>query len=279
MAKLESIKIYEDGTMIAITTAEDVPISSEPFGNVRLRPFGTSGISFVRLSTNEAIADILDFNLILNAVGAPYSGTYLGTFSALNAFLHKCCPSGGGGSGEANTASNVGTGVGVFKQKLGVDLQFKSLLAGTGISLVNGTDGITISTAGAGGVFDELLENNELPEQQTGSITYVNAFTDTVNLTSGNRYKFSFAYELQSTTTNRSAFVRVYAVLPDLTEVTISELSNEAKDATNYLPISFWSYLDIAQTGSFEIKVDYRVESNGVTARIRNISYEILRKA
>lgn len=44
------------------------------------------------------------------------------------------------GSGEANTASNVGSaGVGVFKQKTLVDLEFKKLNAGTGISINDDT--------------------------------------------------------------------------------------------------------------------------------------------
>ncbi len=48
-------------------------------------------------------------------------------------------------TGEANTASNVGTGVGWWKDKLGVDLRFKSALAGYGIAVALGTNDNTIS--------------------------------------------------------------------------------------------------------------------------------------
>jgi len=40
-----------------------------------------------------------------------------------------------GGAGEANTSSNVGTGAGLALPKVGVDLPFKSLTAGAGITI------------------------------------------------------------------------------------------------------------------------------------------------
>lgn len=99
MAKLNSIKIYPDGTMVTITTELNALVASEPFGNVRLRPFGTTGLSFIRVSTNESIAAVDDFANIRDEAGTAYSATYLGTINALNVFLDKCCPS-GGGSGD-----------------------------------------------------------------------------------------------------------------------------------------------------------------------------------
>lgn len=54
---------------------------------------------------------------------------------------------GTGGGGEANTASNVGGGAGeLFKQKTGVDLEFKTLTSGTGITITNNASTVSIST-------------------------------------------------------------------------------------------------------------------------------------
>ena len=49
------------------------------------------------------------------------------------------------GSGEANTASNLG-GVGLFAGKVGVDLRFKGLAAGQGVTLYSDANTVTIRT-------------------------------------------------------------------------------------------------------------------------------------
>ena len=53
-----------------------------------------------------------------------------------------------GGAGEANTASNLGAGLGLWKQKVGVDLQFKSLVQGANITLTSNANDVTIAATG-----------------------------------------------------------------------------------------------------------------------------------
>lgn len=50
--------------------------------------------------------------------------------------------------GEANTGSNVGAGVGIYAGKQDVDLRFKSLVAGSNITITPNTNTVTISSVG-----------------------------------------------------------------------------------------------------------------------------------
>ena len=67
--------------------------------------------------------------------------------------------------GQANTISNIGTGVGLYKEKIGVDLRIKSLKAGSGISIT-------------GNPTELLIENTR------NSIVTVNANTGSLNVAS-----------------------------------------------------------------------------------------------
>lgn len=57
----------------------------------------------------------------------------------------------GGSGGENNTASNLSPGTGLFAQKSGVDLEFKSLAAGSNISIASNTTSVTISASDSAG--------------------------------------------------------------------------------------------------------------------------------
>jgi hypothetical protein len=57
-------------------------------------------------------------------------------------------------SGESNTASNVGGGSALFKQKTGVDLEFRTLQAGSGITITQQADTVTVAATTSNGPVD-----------------------------------------------------------------------------------------------------------------------------
>jgi hypothetical protein len=108
-----------------------------------------SGLNFNVSATDNVT---LDYELSgMTSLASPTTGDKILVWDA-DTNLHKIfdwnqLP--GAAGGEANTASNVGLGNGIFKQKTGVDLEFRSLSAGTNITITTG-DTITINSTGGG---------------------------------------------------------------------------------------------------------------------------------
>jgi microcystin-dependent protein len=147
------------GTLIFDTNGANQRMIIDSTGNVGI---GT---------TNPAVS--LDFNTRTDAVRLP-AGTTAQQPAAANgmirynttnnkfeayengAWVNMIAP---GGGGESNTASNVtgSTGVGIWKQKIGVDLEFKSLLAGsTKLSVTGGASDVTLDVVEGNIVHDNL---------------------------------------------------------------------------------------------------------------------------
>lgn len=98
----------------------------------------------------------------------------------------------GAGTGEANTGSNLGTGAEVFKQKSGIDLQFRSLVEGDHISFTENANDVTAAVTPAtipindlDGTLDETKGGTGLSTYTLGDTIYASA-ANTLAKLSGN---------------------------------------------------------------------------------------------
>ena len=123
----------------------------------------------------------------------------------------------GGGGGEANTASNVGSGEGLFKQKTGLDLEFKSLIAGsTKLSLTGNTNDITLDVVEANISYNNIADKPTIPTA-LGDLT-----GDSDDITEGTTNKFMTSAE----ETKLGHISVTQAVDLDQMETDISALAN-----------------------------------------------------
>ena len=131
-----------------LTTTRPAPPNNAARIGYVVRSHASQGSIFVRVQIIDAINELQGVNIT-----APQDGDILEYDSATSTWLNVPNT---GGTGEANTASNLGAGNGVFAQKVGVDLQFKSLVAGSGITLTPTANTITITGSGGGGAVDSV---------------------------------------------------------------------------------------------------------------------------
>jgi hypothetical protein len=114
-------------------------------------------------------------------ITSPIDGQSLVYENSTGKWINETVSGGGGGSGEANTATNVGTaGVGIYKQKTGVNLEFKKVNAGSNkISITDDTTNseVDIDVNEANLTLGNLAGTLSIAKGGTGSTTASAALT------------------------------------------------------------------------------------------------------
>lgn len=108
-------------------------------------------------------------------------GDFLNSYNATtNVFTCGTAPAGSGG--ENNTASNVGFGEDIFKQKTGVDLEFRGIAVSGDLSISSNTTDITISYDDPAGNSGNATILNDLGDVIITSPAYLSTlFYDGIN--------------------------------------------------------------------------------------------------
>lgn len=139
--QLFSAKVGTDLRFKTLTAGTNVVLdnTSDP-NEIEISVTSSAPVDSVNGQTGAVSLDIEDLTDVdFSGSGTPQMGEVL-TFNGTS-WETQPLPA---GSGEVNTASNLGGGAGVFAQKTGVDLEFRSLVGAGGISVTQSGTEITI---------------------------------------------------------------------------------------------------------------------------------------
>lgn len=115
-------------------------------------PEGSANLYYTdaRADARIAVASVDDLSDVDTTSSAPTANQVL-TWSAGDGLWIPATPPGAAG-GEANTGSNVGSGAGIFKQKTGVDFEYKSVIGTAPIVVTGNTNDLTLTFVPSGDV-------------------------------------------------------------------------------------------------------------------------------
>jgi hypothetical protein len=228
-----SMKVYLVGKVVTIDQTAQPLLSIDR--NLSIYKIENDSITIF----NNQNRTIFRTDTIANVQNA--GGTPIGNLQDVVLYLSKIVVRGtsvtqadaAGGGGEVNTASNVGAGDGVFKTKVGVDLEFKTLIAGTNITLTPGTDDITIDASGGATAEQFYLERTETIDNSTAVdieyFTEVQGGTEISNVVSATGGTYWYELSFICLNTSKSGRVVVNAQINSI-DIFSQEYRRETKD-------------------------------------------------
>jgi len=196
-------------------------------------------------------------------------------------------PLSSGGVALVTTASNVGTGDGLFKQKTSQDLEFKSLTSGAGITITANADDIQITATGATDTASNLGSGEQVfSSKVAGDFQFrtLNEGTGNINFTvttNANEIEFINTAEI-NTASNLGAGTGLFAQKDDYdltfkslvagTNVTITNDANTVTIASAAEANTSYSYqFGLTFDGSGDIDTITNIPSGWTITRVGNI--------